>query len=138
MSDSRACSSVVERGPYKTVVEGSIPSTPTIYMKNSKLLLYSLFHSLGVLAYILAISWFLSNGEKIFNESGKPDSFLAPAFMLILLVISATITGALVLGKPILLYIENKKIEAIKMLSYTVGWLAMIAMIILFGLTVLR
>jgi len=63
---------------------------------------------------------------------------LAPAVMLILLVISATITGMLVLGKPILLYLENKKIEAIKMLSYTVGWLAIIAMSILFGLAILK
>ncbi len=100
-------------------------------MKTSKLLLYSLFHALGVLVYVLAISWFLSNGEKIFNKAGKADSFLAPAFMLILLVISATITGTLVLGKPILLYLENKKIEAVKMLSYTIGWLTIIAMMIL-------
>jgi len=107
-------------------------------MKTSRLLLYSLFHALGVLVYVLAISWFLFNGEKIFNQAGKADSFLAPAVMLILLVISATITGMLVLGKPILLYLENKKIEAIKMLSYTVGWLAIIAMSILFGLAILK
>jgi len=107
-------------------------------MKKSKLLLYSLFHSLGVLFYVLAISWFLSNGEKIFNKTGKADSFLAPAVMLILLVISATITGTLVLGRPLLLYLENQKVEAIKMLSYTIAWLVIIAMIILFGLAVLR
>jgi hypothetical protein len=106
-------------------------------MKNSKLLSYSLLHALGVLAYVLAISWFLSNIEKIFNN-GKPDNFLAPAVMLILLVISATITGTLVLGRPILLYLENQKAEAIKMLSYTVGWLAIIAMIILVGIAALK
>jgi len=106
-------------------------------MKPSKLFLYSLFHALGVLIYVLAISWFLSNGEKIFNN-GKPDNFLAPAVMLILLIISATITGTLVLGKPILLYLENKKIEAIKMLSYTVGWLATIAILILMSLVIIK
>jgi hypothetical protein len=106
-------------------------------MKNHKLSLYSLFHALGVFVYVLVISWFLSNGEKIFNN-GKPDSFLAPAVMLILLIISATITGTLVLGKPILLYLENKKIEAVKMLSYTVSWLAIITIIILFGLAILK
>ncbi len=106
-------------------------------MKPSKLFLYSLFHALGVLIYVLAISWFLSNGKKIFNN-GKPDNFLAPAVMLILLIISATITGTLVLGKPILLYLENKKIEAIKMLSYTVGWLATIAILILMSLVIIK
>jgi len=106
-------------------------------MKNN-LITRALLNSLGVLVYVLAISWFLFNGQKIFNQAGKADSFLAPAVMLILLVISATITGMLVLGKPILLYLEDKKIEAIKMLSYTVGWLAVIAMIILGSLILLK
>ncbi len=66
-------------------------------MQNN-LITRALLNSLGVLVYVLSIAAFLFNGEKFL---GKANSFLMPAAMLMLLVISATITGFLVLGKPI-------------------------------------
>ena len=50
--------------------------------------------------------------------------------MLLLFILPAAITGALVLGRPILLYVENHKAEAIKMFFYTVGWLFAIMLIV--------
>ena len=83
-------------------------------MPNSKLITRALLHSLGVLIYVLLIAAFLFNGKNIF---GKEDNFLMPTAMLLLLVLSAAVTGSLVLGKPILLYWDNKKTEAIKLLQ---------------------
>ncbi len=81
-------------------------------MKNSKLVFYALADSLGVFLYVSAVSWFLFNAEKIF---GKIQNFWGPAAMLLLLILSATITGSLVLGRPIYLYLKGLKTESIKL-----------------------
>jgi hypothetical protein len=47
-----------------------------------------------------------------------------------LFVLSATIVGSLVLGRPILLHLEGKKNEALRFFGYTVGWLAILTVII--------
>ena len=75
------------------------------------------------------------NGEKFF---GKADNFLMPVAMLLLFVLSAAITGALVLGKPILLYLDNKKEDALKLFGWTLGWLAIIVIIVLGVLAIVK
>ena len=103
-------------------------------MKNN-LIIRALTHSLGVLIYVSLIAAFLFNGQNIF---GKDDKFLMPVAMLLLLVISATITGTLVLGKPILMYLDNQKPAAIKLFFYTIGWLAVITILVLGVLAILK
>lgn len=95
-------------------------------MKN-KLLLYSFVHAAGVLIYTAAIAWLLFNAGQLF---GQISNFAGPLAMLLLLVISATVTGLLVLGKPALLYLDNAKKEALMMLFYTIGWLALMTVIV--------
>jgi hypothetical protein len=68
----------------------------------------------------------MSNSEKIFN---KADNFWSPIAFLLLFVSSALITSSLVLGRPIYLYFDGKKEEAVKFLLYTIGWL--------FGITII-
>ena len=103
-------------------------------MKN-KLVLRALLNSLGVLIYTSALAAFFFNANRLF---GKEDNFLMPAVMMMLLVISAALTGALVLGKPILLYLNNQKSEALKLFGWTLGWLAIIISIVLGSLVVLK
>ena len=103
-------------------------------MKNN-LVSRSLLHSLGVFIYIFAIALFFSNANKLF---GAEDKFLMPVLMLLLLVLSATITGFLVLGKPIMLYMENQKENAVKLLVYTIGWLSAFVIITLLILVLLK
>ncbi len=91
-------------------------------------MLRSLLNSLGVLIYTSLVAAFFFNGEKIL---GQANSFLMPAAMLMLLVLSAAITGSLVFGKPILLYFDNQKSDALKLFFYTIGWLAIITIIVL-------
>jgi hypothetical protein len=94
---------------------------------NSKLVLRSLYNSLGAAAYIAAVAVFISNAEKFFGN--KPDTFLAPLAMLLLFVLSAAVVGGLVLGKPILLYLDGEKKASVKLFLHSLAWL--------FGFTVI-
>ena len=89
----------------------------------------SLFNAAGTLAYIALVVIAVSNGEKLFAEI--PETILLPMAFLMLFVLSAAITGGLVIGKPILMYINGSKNEAVKLFFYTLGWLA-VGIIILF------
>ena len=68
--------------------------------------LHALGHALLVLLYTSGVAWVLFNGPRIF---GRMTSFWAPLAVLMLFVVSATIVGSLVLGRPILLYLDAKK-----------------------------
>jgi len=96
-------------------------------MKKSDYLFKSFVNAVGVFIYVAAIAWLGFNSKAIFGA--EPNNFLAPLFMLLLFVVSASITGLLVLGKPILMYLNGLKKEAITMLFVTLAWLV----VFLFG-----
>ena len=102
-------------------------------MKNVKLIQESFLSSFFVLVYIFGVSLFIMHGEKLF---GQVKNFWGPVLFLLLFVFSALITGLLVLGRPIWLYLEKEKKEAVRLLFYTVGWL-FIMMIIVLGVKIL-
>ena len=102
-----------------------------IFMKKQKMVSISLVHALAVTLYTLVISWVLMNGENWF---GQMSSLIGPTLMLLLLVISATITGGLVLGRPLMMYLDNQKKDGVRFLCFTVGWLAAIAIVMMLGL----
>jgi hypothetical protein len=87
---------------------------------NQKLLMHSFGHALLVVIYTSGVAWIMFNGQRLF---GQKDTILTPVAVLLLFVVSATIVGALVLGRPVLLYMDGKKSEALKMFAYTLGWL---------------
>ena len=89
-------------------------------MKKSEYFLKSLVNAAGVFVYVSAIAWMLFSGEMIF---GKASSFLMPLLLLLLFIVSASITGLLVLGKPIHLYLSGLKKEAFVLLFATLAWL---------------
>lgn len=91
-------------------------------MKPSDYILKSFVNAAGVFIYVSAVAWLGFNSKNIFGN-GDPDSFLAPLFVLLLFVISTSITGLLVLGKPIHLYLSNLKKEAFILLFATLAWL---------------
>jgi len=97
-------------------------------MKNNKLIFCGLANSVCVLIYISAVAWLLQNGEKIF---GKMQNFWGPVAFLLLFVFSAAITGALVLGWPIWLFLNDQRKEAVKLFLYTIAWLFIITVVIL-------
>lgn len=55
-------------------------------------------------------------------------SYLGPVAFLLLFILSAAVTGALILGRPVLLYLENQKTEAVRLFIYTIGWLVVFTM----------
>lgn len=104
-------------------------------MKNSKLIAYALGNSFGAFAYTALVTVVLYNGNDWF---GGANNFLMPLALLMLFVISATIVGLLILGRPIVLYLNKFKKEAIKLLLYTVGFLFIFTIIVFILLLCIR
>lgn len=86
-------------------------------MKNSMLVKLAAANSLGVLVYVFLLSLFMSNGSKIFGA--EDNKLISPIIFILLFVFSALLTGFLILGKPLMLYIDGQKKEGIKLLFYT-------------------
>ncbi len=104
-------------------------------MNKSKIIFYSVVNSLGVLAYIFLLVSFLNNAQKFF---GKPPEILIAAVMLLTFVLSASITGLLVLGRPGHLYFNGYKKEGLTLLFYTLACLFAFTVVILIILTILK
>jgi hypothetical protein len=101
------------------------------------LLRRSFVHALGTVAYIALVATVMSNAEQIFGRAeGQGEAPLVGVAMLLLFVLSASITGLLVLGTPVRWYLDGKKQEAVQLLGCTVGWLALFAIISLFLLAI--
>jgi hypothetical protein len=101
-------------------------------MKKSSYIIQGLISAAGVFIYVSAVAWLFFNSQMLF---GKPTSFLVPLFVLLLLVLSASITGLLVLGKPVHLYLNDLKKEAFTLLFTTLAWLLLF--LVLFVITLL-
>ncbi|MDD3888009.1 MAG: hypothetical protein PHN19_04495 [Patescibacteria group bacterium] len=102
------------------------------YLGLKNLALISLLNALCVCVYVLLVSFIMYNGNTLF---GKEDNFLMPIAFLLLFVFSAALTGTLVLGRPIMFYLDNKKNEAVRLFFYTLGWI-FIFMIFVFTLLI--
>jgi len=102
-------------------------------MKNSKLALLGLRNGAGALAYIALVALFFHNVERIFKNNPK-DTVLAPIFLLTLFVLSALIEASLVLGQPIITYLNGQKVDAFKLLGFTAGTMAAALVVILLTL----
>jgi hypothetical protein len=100
-----------------------------------KIIVYALGCALGEAIYVTLVAVFMLNAEKIFGD--KPG-VLGMVTFLILFVLSAAVSGVLILGKPILLYLEGKKKEALELFGFTLGWLFFLMLILLFLLAVIK
>jgi len=100
-----------------------------MHMKH-KHVLAPLAHALGVVGYIGLLVLVINKGSVLF-EHQEVETLWTPIIMLTLFVISAAITGGLVVGKPILLYISNQKKEAVRFFTYTLAWLVAILLLII-------
>ncbi len=98
------------------------------------ILKYACINSLLTAIYIAFISSFLFYVPTYFDFVDKPDTVFAPIMMLMLFVFSAAVTSILVLGRPILWYLDGKKKEAISLFIHT---LVIFLFIILFAFILL-
>ncbi len=92
----------------------------------------SFINALGTVAYIALVAAIMQNAERFFGQT--EDTILAPIVFLTLFVLSAAITGSLVIGKPILMYINNEKSQAVRLFVYTLGWLALALVFLVIGM----
>lgn len=91
-----------------------------------------LYNALGVAAYIALVSLVMSNADQLF---GTTDTYLSQVAFLSLFALSAVMVSSLVLGKPLMMYLDGKKKEAVSLFMQTVGWLAGFTVVLLIVLT---
>lgn len=105
-------------------------------MKNV-ILKYAGLNALGTALYVAAVAIFMSHTSEIFNGVEEKTA-LIPFAMLLLFVLSATVTGSLVIGRPVLWYLDGKKKEAVRLFIATVGFLFFFTLVAFLGLALLR
>jgi hypothetical protein len=91
-----------------------------------KIIKRAFIDAIGTAAYIILVASFIFSLQIL---APKEDMILIPIAMLLLFVCSAAITGFLVFGKPVMLYINGKNREAVSLLAYTIGILFIITLI---------
>lgn len=85
--------------------------------------------------YIIGIALFINYGSE--TKLDREFTILIPITMLLLFVFSAALTGFLIFGRSAMLYVDGKKIEALRLLMYTIlflGAYTLGAIILLFTL----
>ncbi len=84
--------------------------------------------SLATALYIILVASFMFYIQKTFPNN--LPIVLIPIAMLLLFVFSAALTGFLVFGKPVMLYLDGKKKQARSLLGYTLGFLLIITILV--------
>jgi hypothetical protein len=87
----------------------------------------ALINSILAVLYVSGVGSFMYFGTLI--KVGRTNAILAPITLLLLFVVSATITGFLIIGKPAQLYVDGKKKEALVLFSYTLAFLSIITLV---------
>jgi hypothetical protein len=92
---------------------------------------YAVFNAAGTAVYVALVATFLSHTAQIFDDVPQKTA-LIPMAMLLLLVLSASVTGGFVLGRPVLWYLDGKKKEAVTLFIATLGcvFLIMVAVFV--------
>ena len=101
-------------------------------MQTNEIIKRSFLNALGTFAYIglitLIVFWS--------SFSHLAPGFLAPIFVLTLFVVSASVTGFLVLGKPLQLFIAGDKRSAIVLFFATLAWLVLFLLLVVVALLI--
>ena len=92
----------------------------------TKIIRRAFIDAIGTAVYIILIVSLIFSLQFL---APKEDIIIIPIAMLLLFVSSAAITGFLVFGKPVMLYVDGKKKEAVALLGYTLGILVLITII---------
>lgn len=84
----------------------------------NKITKQALINSAGTVLYVIAVALFMYYGTLI--KIGRSNSILIPIALLLLFVLSASVTGYLMLSKPAQMYLDGKKKEALSLLTKTI------------------
>lgn len=102
-------------------------------MKDKKISSYSMLSAIGIAVYIFVVATVMQHAARFL---GDVDDVVSAMAFLMLFVLSAGVVGGLVLGKPIMLYVDGKKKEGVHLFIYTMGWL-LILLIVVFAMVAL-
>lgn len=92
------------------------------------------FSALAVL-YVALVAMVMRNAEKLLGQID--ESVLAPIVFLLLLVVSVATMSLLIFGKPLMLYMDGKKRDAVTMVICTVCCLALFIALLVVAIVVL-
>lgn len=95
-------------------------------------------HALGTAFYVVLVALFFFYAPRFLGGPGTKDTVFAPIAMLLLFVFSAAFTGSLVLGRPVLWYLDGKKKEAVMLFASTLGALFIIMLAAFTALVLFR
>ena len=103
-------------------------------MTKTRILLWAIIESLGVAVYVVFIIYLLNNLAII---AANAQNTFGQITFLMLFVLSALITGLLVFGHPVILFVKGQAKDAARLLFYTSSSLAVITLLsILFILSI--
>lgn len=95
-------------------------------MEKNRIIYLSLGHALATATYVVIVAFFMSAADDLMKEASNSVVIIG---MLLLFTVSAAITGLLVFGRPVYLFLEGNKKEAIHFALYTVGWLLVLTIV---------
>lgn len=95
-------------------------------MNTTSLVKRAALSAVGVYAYIALLAVLVQH--SLFGAS--PPWWLGASLGLTIFVISASVTGSLVLLKPLTLYLDGNKRDALRLFVYTIAALACIAVLV--------
>lgn len=88
---------------------------------------YAWLDALGTAVYIVLVASLIYSLSHSGFQAG--NDLIVPIFMLLLFVFSAAFTGSLVFGRPVMLYLDGKKKEALTLVFWTLGILLVLTII---------
>jgi hypothetical protein len=86
----------------------------------SNILKYAGLNAALTAIYVAFVAAFFSYAPQLFGEV-QEKNILIPITMLLVFILSASITGGLVLGRPILWYLDGKKKDAVLLFVTTIA-----------------
>jgi hypothetical protein len=93
-------------------------------MNRPRLAALSLVQSLAAVAYVAGVGTLMFHANQVFGRMER--SVVGPIAFLMLFCTSAAVMGLLLFGRPVYLYWEGRKREAIAMALMNVGFFAVI------------
>lgn len=95
---------------------------------------WAVVNALAATVYIAAIASFIFYAPKFFGPTKGDNTVFIPIVMLLLLVFSVALMAILIFGRPVILYLDGNKKEALSLLFQTLGVLFFAAIIALIAL----
>lgn len=87
-----------------------------------------LMQALGVLGYVTVFTVFMN---YMSSEVSGPDPWWAPMLFLTLLCFSVLVCSLIVFYRPILLFLDKRGKEALKLVVSTTKWLGVLSIVII-------